>query len=1369
MGDFSADQVDFYDAATYQFQGDYSSNSSITNGMVTMTGAVADLGQLIVAGGSTTITGSQPQVVSLQVNGTLDLSAVTLAPGSTTLSMLTVGGTLLSSDDFTVTGLVQLSGGTLEHVGGGLGSVTADGGMSLAGNATLDGYSLINPQSQTATLTGNLYLFQGSIFDNEGSLILGNTGVMWRGGGDTSAVLLLNNGSISKPVGTGEAGLVLPIDSNGPITLSAGSLDLGDHYGSTPSIINGAVTGAVGTLFYLTGGSSVSTFVGDFSADQVDFYDAATYQFQGAYQSNLSTTNGTVTMTGPIGGFGTLNVNGGVLDLTAATLAPGATTLSSLTIGGTLRVAANFMVTGAFNDNGTLDAAGGTGSVTANGGMSLAGGATLDGYTLVNPLNQAAVLTGDLTLDQAALDNYGMMTLYAGTLQMSGGSTIDNFGAILGEAASNTALTISAADVGEAFQNDANGTVTQVTTGALRFLNVAFDNNSANMLAVYVEAGGLEIDGGGVSSGNFQVDSGAALQCNGTFGGTVTMAADTLLDFTGAFATSLEPSSQIVSAGTVEFEGGAVAAQGSYSVTASGSTEVSFGAEIDFTGNVAGVGSTLTISGWADFHGNTVSVSQLTLNAGLFISDTNLTVSQAVNWGEASGMDGPGVTTVLPGATLTIDSTPILYNYLVGGRQLVNQGIAYFNGLSNGYGDMLLSGGASVVNEGTFYLDAPFFAEGADTPDGFEQEYGTVRTFPDTGLAPSFTNLGMLIKTAVGDGGCTPDVVFNNSGTVAVQSEGVLNLLGGGTIDGTAGTTSLLGEVGTTINLGGSFTLTPTSSIRADGLSLGTVVYQIGGPNPGTGFDQITVSGSVGLDGQLSLELMNGFTPNVGDTFTILNNQGPNAVSGTFDGLPEGSDLLAGGYLFKISYVGGNGQDITLTDVGSVTPATLQQVLVPGSTEIIQATTPTQAQAFFTAANGLDPTMTPASTILLDLGGQTIQDTTANVPPQLTLTITNGTFIGGSPALIVDSGQVSISGSTFSNASNTPTILVNGGSLTLRNDLIQESTAFNQTAIAVAGGTVDLGTASDAGQNIFNVNGAGALIYNTSPNPITASGDTFEMNGIAISTPATLVVPTVSVVGGTFTYDGTPHLAAGSVSGIGGQSLGTPSFTYTDADGNVVAAPVNAGTYTVVGSFTDSANYTSASATATLVIATAPVTITWSNPANITYGTPLSGIQLNASATAIVNGSTVTVPGNFTYTPAAGTVLNAGNGQTLSEHFVPSGANYSTPTGQIVAINVKQATATTQRTTATTPYSASAQTLTLTGNVTSNSSVPVSGGTLTFTLAGFSPVSGTVTNGTASAILTLPAGKRPRLIRSSPLTAAAPISAPAPTRAALSR
>ena len=88
-------------------------------------------------------------------------------------------------------------------------------------------------------------------------------------------------------------------------------------------------------------------------------------------------------------------------------------------------------------------------------------------------------------------------------------------------------------------------------------------------------------------------------------------------------------------------------------------------------------------------------------------------------------------------------------------------------------------------------------------------------------------------------------------------------------------------------------------------------------------------------------------------------------------------------------------------------------------------------------------------------------------------------------------------------------------------------------------------------------------------------------------------------------------------------------------------------------------------ATVTIVVKATP-TITWSNPVDITYGTALSSTQLNATASA--------VPGTFVYLPAAGALLNAGNGQTLSVTFTPTdGANYTTAT-TIATINVLKAT-----------------------------------------------------------------------------------------------
>ena len=55
--------------------------------------------------------------------------------------------------------------------------------------------------------------------------------------------------------------------------------------------------------------------------------------------------------------------------------------------------------------------------------------------------------------------------------------------------------------------------------------------------------------------------------------------------------------------------------------------------------------------------------------------------------------------------------------------------------------------------------------------------------------------------------------------------------------------------------------------------------------------------------------------------------------------------------------------------------------------------------------------------------------------------------------------------------------------------------------------------------------------------------------------------------------------------------------------------------------------------------------VTWPNPPDIQFGSALGSGQLNATAN---------VPGTFVYTPPAGTVLGAGNGQKLSATFTPT-------------------------------------------------------------------------------------------------------------------
>ena len=82
--------------------------------------------------------------------------------------------------------------------------------------------------------------------------------------------------------------------------------------------------------------------------------------------------------------------------------------------------------------------------------------------------------------------------------------------------------------------------------------------------------------------------------------------------------------------------------------------------------------------------------------------------------------------------------------------------------------------------------------------------------------------------------------------------------------------------------------------------------------------------------------------------------------------------------------------------------------------------------------------------------------------------------------------------------------------------------------------------------------------------------------------------------------------------------------------------------------------------------------LTWPAPAPIAFGAALSATQLNASAKG-VDGATL--PGSFGYTPAVGTVLPPGPGQTLSVVFTPTDRTGYTTAGASVTIDVRYTTA----------------------------------------------------------------------------------------------
>jgi hypothetical protein len=158
---------------------------------------------------------------------------------------------------------------------------------------------------------------------------------------------------------------------------------------------------------------------------------------------------------------------------------------------------------------------------------------------------------------------------------------------------------------------------------------------------------------------------------------------------------------------------------------------------------------------------------------------------------------------------------------------------------------------------------------------------------------------------------------------------------------------------------------------------------------------------------------------------------------------------------------------------------------------------------------------------------------------------------------------------------------------------------------------------------------------------------------VAAGQPITFTATVIST-SGIATPTGTVDLMHGST------TIGTGTL---DGHGQAtIKAGLPPGAYAITAVYAgDTSFQTSASTALPVTVNKIAPTITWAIPADMTFGTPLGSGQLDATAS---------VPGAFTYTPAAGSVLPEGQGQVLSVVFTPSDTiDYTTATGS-TTINV---------------------------------------------------------------------------------------------------
>lgn len=315
------------------------------------------------------------------------------------------------------------------------------------------------------------------------------------------------------------------------------------------------------------------------------------------------------------------------------------------------------------------------------------------------------------------------------------------------------------------------------------------------------------------------------------------------------------------------------------------------------TANVTQIAQKVNIDYWSKLGLNDTSanyiIPELLNFDGELQNKGALSITTKMDWGFAK-LTGSGTTTVSPGTLFTFWGG----NKILDNQTLVNQATANWN-----YGDVALLNSAVFQNDGTLNANATTTMTGGETERFINNEYG-------------------FFYKKTEDTTTTMDIPFTNNGTVEVVEgelvfSGAVVDLGDGTLD--PGETLNLGEGSSLVgsgtlnaNLVNAGTVSPGTSpglITVNGNytqeSTGALEIELGSPS----YDKLVVIGEADLAGTLNVTLLPDFTPQPGDSFTIL----------TY-GLHTGSFLTVNrpdGYEWDLNY-GDNELTLSLSTGGSI-------------------------------------------------------------------------------------------------------------------------------------------------------------------------------------------------------------------------------------------------------------------------------------------------------------------------------------------------------------------------------------------------------------------------------------------------------------------
>ncbi len=771
--------------------------------------------------------------VAFTNTGTLSVDA-----GST----FTVAGTFTNFADRTLTGGTYMVSGTLKFSGADVATnaatIVLDGAASLIVNQT-DGNGLANFATNAAA--GRFTIQNGRTFTTAAALALTNAGTLTVGTASTFTVAGNLTNAATLTMATGSSFTVVGNFTN------AGTLTMtGSPTGSGSTFLAGNFTNA-GTLTIGTG--STFTVTGTFTnfADRTltggTYVVGGTLKFKGA---DIATNAATVVFDGPASQI-VNETDGDGLATFAANAAAGRFAIQN---GRTFTTAAAV----AFTNAGTLT-------------VGTASSFTASSFTVADNLTNAGTLTVGA---RSTFTVAGNLTNFVGTTLTGGAYVISGtFKFSDADIATNAATIVLDGTTSQIVNQSNVNALANFTTNTAAGSFTIKNGRNFNAAGPFSNAGTVIIDT------DFYYGSSSTFSASGTY----TQTAGTL---TGAGTLTV--------AGLLTWSGGTMSGRGE--TRANGGLALSGAADKFLTQQ-----RTFTNAGtatWTDT-GNFVIASGAACN-----NNGTFDIQNDAVFGYGSGtatFSNRGTLRKSAGAgTTTFGGSVSFSNH---GTVEVRTGTLFLQGPFTNFDDRTLTGGTYLIsgtlkfasadigiNAAAIVLDGPASKivshSDADGLANFATNAAggrfTIQNGRNFTTAGDFTNAGTVVVstattlTAPGrytqtagnttlNGGTLSAGSGTSTGTVDIQKGA---LAGSGTINANVANAGQVNPGGT----GAPGVLTVKGNYSQS--ATGTLNIEIGGLGSGTQYDQLVVSGTVTLGGTLSVRLINGFVPNLGDSFQVL-------------------------------------------------------------------------------------------------------------------------------------------------------------------------------------------------------------------------------------------------------------------------------------------------------------------------------------------------------------------------------------------------------------------------------------------------------------------------------------------------------------------